>query len=227
MTDAVSVYIIRLRRIRLERSDSRKEFNMSNAVPRKGLRRKTGLALFASIIVVLQVLSNFVRFGPFPITLALAPIIIGAAVYGSSAGALLGGVFGLVVFLTGIAGWDGSVVMLLMGINPIGCIVICIGKGVMAGWISGLVYRLLAKKSELAGVVTAGIVCPVVNTGLFVVGMLAFFSATLESWAGGQAILTYAIFGLAGINFVVELLVNLVLSSGITSVIKYAGKGRS
>ena len=49
---------------------------MSNATPRKGLRRQTGLALFASIIVVLQVLSNFVRFGPFPITLALAPIII-------------------------------------------------------------------------------------------------------------------------------------------------------
>ena len=104
MTEQTSVYIIKLRRIRLERSDSRKEFNMSNATPRKGLRRQTGLALFASIIVVLQVLSNFVRFGPFPITLALAPIIIGAAVYGSSAGALLGGVFGTVVLLTGIAG---------------------------------------------------------------------------------------------------------------------------
>ena len=39
--------------------------------------------------------------------------------------------------------------------------------------------------------------------------------------------LYYVIFGLMGINFVVELLVNLVLSSGITSVIKYAGKGRS
>ena len=39
--------------------------------------------------------------------------------------------------------------------------------------------------------------------------------------------LYYVIFGLMGINFVVELLVNLVLASGITSVIKYAKKGRS
>ena len=69
--------------------------------------------------------------------------------YGSSAGALLGGVFGTVVLLTGIAGWDGGVVMLLMGINPIARIIICIGKGAAAGWISGLVYRLLAKKASL------------------------------------------------------------------------------
>ncbi|MDD6090407.1 MAG: ECF transporter S component [Candidatus Limivicinus sp.] len=198
---------------------------MSNATPRKGLRRKTGLALFSAIIVVLQVLSNFVRFGPFPITLALAPIIIGAAVYGSSAGALLGGVFGLVVLLTGIIGWDGGTVMLLMGINAFGCILICIGKGVLAGWLAGLVYRLLAKKKELIGVVVAGIVCPVVNTGLFILGMLTFFTSTLESWASGQGMIYFVLFGLAGVNFLVELAVNLVLSSGITSIIKYAKKG--
>ena len=63
---------------------------MSNSTPRKGLKRQVGLSLFSAIIVVLTVLGNFVRFGPVPITLSLAPIIIGAAVYGSSAGALLG-----------------------------------------------------------------------------------------------------------------------------------------
>lgn len=197
---------------------------MSNATPRKGLRRQVGLSLFAAIIVVLSVLGNFVRFGPFPITLALAPIIIGAAVYGSSAGALLGGVFGAVVLLSGILGWDGGTVMLLMGINPFGCILICIGKGILAGYLSGIVYRLIAKKSALGGVITAGIVCPVVNTGLFIVGMLVFYGSTLQSWAGSQNVIYYAIFGLAGINFVVELLVNLVLSSGITTVIRYASK---
>lgn len=197
---------------------------MSNATPPKGLRRQVGLSLFAAIIVVLSVLGNFVRFGPFPITLALAPIIIGAAVYGSSAGALLGGVFGAVVLLSGILGWDGGTVMLLMGINPFGCILICTGKGILAGYLSGIVYRLIAKKSALGGVITAGIVCPVVNTGLFIVGMLVFYGSTLQSWAGSQNVIYYAIFGLAGINFVVELLVNLVLSSGITTVIRYAGK---
>lgn len=195
---------------------------MSNSTPRKGLKRQVGLSLFSAIIVVLTVLGNFVRFGPVPITLSLAPIIIGAAVYGSSAGALLGGVFGLVVLLGGIFGWDGGTVMLLMGLNPIGCILICIGKGILAGYLSGLAYSAIEKKSPLAAVVTAGIVCPVVNTGLFILGMLVFYGSTLQSWAGGQNVIYYAIFGLAGINFVVELLVNLVLSSGITTVIKYA-----
>lgn len=199
---------------------------MSNSTPRKGLKRQVGLSLFSAIIVVLTVLGNFVRFGPVPITLSLAPIIIGAAVYGSSAGALLGGVFGLVVLLGGIFGWDGGTVMLLMGLNPIGCILICIGKGILAGYLPGLAYRAIEKKSPLAAVVTAGVICPVVNTGLFIIGMLVFYGSTLQSWAGGQNVIYYAIFGLAGINFVVELLVNLVLSSGITTVIKYAASRR-
>lgn len=120
---------------------------MSNSTPRKGLKRQVGLSLFSAIIVVLTVLGNFVRFGPVPITLSLAPIIIGAAVYGSSAGALLGGVFGLVVLLGGIFGWDGGTVMLLMGLNPIGCILICIGKGILAGYLSGLAYARLRRKA--------------------------------------------------------------------------------
>ena len=178
-----------------------------------------GVAGVAAIGVIAYLIGEAVKISPADNK--YIPVICGTA------GALLGGVFGLVVFLTGLAGWDGGVVMLLMGINPIACIIICIGKGAAAGWISGLVYRLLAKKSELAGVVTAGVVCPIVNTGILVIGLLLFFNSTIQSWAGGQNMLYYVIFGLMGINFVVELLVNLVLSSGITSVIKYAGKGRS
>ena len=62
-------------------------------------RRLTGLALLTAIIVVLQVVASFVKFGPFTITLALAPIIIGAALYGAGAGAWLGAVFGVVVLI--------------------------------------------------------------------------------------------------------------------------------
>ena len=174
---------------------------------------------------MLTILGNFVRFGPFPITLALAPIIIGAAMYGPSAGAILGGVFGLVTLLSGIAGWDGGTVIYLMGVNPVACILICVLKGAGAGFLAGLVYDLIAKKNSRIGVIAAGIVCPVVNTGLFIIGMLIFFTSALESWASGQGLFYYVIFGLTGVNFLVELAVNLVLSSGITAIIKYA-KGR-
>ena len=198
---------------------------MNKASSHGKIQRMTGMSIFIAIIVVLTILCTFVRFGPFSITLALAPIIIGAALYGPGAGAILGGVFGFVVLLTGVFGWDGGTVMYLMSLNALACILICIGKSAAAGWISGLVYRLIAKKNIHLGVVVAAIVCPIVNTGIFIIGMMLFYMSTLESWAGGQAVIYYAIFGLTGVNFLVELAVNLVLSSGITSIIRY-GQGR-
>ena len=196
---------------------------MNNGKQNGGTRKMTGLAIFTAIIVVLQVLCTFVRFGPFSITLALAPIIIGTAMYGKGAGAYLGGVFGAVVLVTGLLGWDGGTVMLLMGINPLGCVLVCLLKGVAAGFFAGLCYELIAKKNDKLGVLISGVVCPVVNTGLFIVGMLVFFFDTLSGWAGGQNLLLYIIVGLTGINFLVELAVNIILSSGITRIIR-AGK---
>lgn len=196
---------------------------MNNGKQNGGTRKMTGLAIFTAIIVVLQVLCTFVRFGPFSITLALAPIIIGTAMYGKGAGAYLGGVFGAVVLVTGLLGWDGGTVMLLMGINPLGCVLVCLLKGVAAGFFAGLCYELIAKKNDKLGVLISGVVCPVVNTGLFIVGMLVFFFDTLSGWAGGQNLLLYIIVGLTGVNFLAELAVNIILSSGITRIIR-AGK---
>ena len=184
----------------------------------------TGLAIFTAIIVVLQVLCTFVRFGPFSITLALAPIIIGTAIYGKGAGAYLGGVFGLVVLITGLLGWDGGTIMLLMSINPVACVLICLVKGAAAGYAAGLCYEAIARKNDRKAVLASGIVCPVVNTGLFVVGMLVFFFDTLNGWAGGQNMLLYIIVGLTGINFLVELGVNVLLTAGIARIIRAGRK---
>lgn len=196
---------------------------MNNSKRTGSTRKMAGLAIFTAIIVVLQVLCTFIRFGPFSITLALAPIIIGTAMYGKGAGAYLGGVFGAVVLITGLLGWDGGTVMLLMGMNPVACILICLLKGIAAGLAAGLCYELIAKKNERVGVLASGIVCPIVNTGLFIVGMLVFYFDTISGWAGGQNLLLYIIVGLTGVNFLVELAVNILLSAGITRII-HAGK---
>ena len=52
-------------------------------------QRMVGLAIFTAIIIVLQLVSTFIKFGPFSITLAMIPIVVGAAVYGAGAGAYL------------------------------------------------------------------------------------------------------------------------------------------
>jgi len=202
--------------------------NAMNAGRRKDslsrTKRMTGLALFTAIIVVLTIICTFIKFGPFSITLALAPIIVGAAMYGRKAGVYLGFVFGLVVLVTGLFGWDGGVILYLMSINALGTVLICLVKGIAAGYLAGLVYELIAKKNATLAVVVAGIVCPVVNTGLFIVGMMIFFYNVLSGWAGGAALSYYIIFGLTGINFALELIVNLALSSGIATIIRYGKK---
>lgn len=198
---------------------------MQSSTTHGKVQRMTGIAILTAIIVVVQIICTFIKFGPFSITLALAPIIIGAAVYGVGTGALLGGVFGLVVLITGILGWDGGTVMLLMGINPVATVLICIVKGAAAGLAAGAVYAAIARKNQLVGVITAGVVCPVVNTGLFVAGMLTFFFSTISGWAAGNdSMIQYIIFGLCGGNFLVELATNLLLATAITRIIRVVRK---
>ena len=60
-------------------------------------RQLAGMALLTGIVVVLQLLGSFIRFGPFSVSLVLMPIVIGAALYGVAAGAWLGFVFGFTV----------------------------------------------------------------------------------------------------------------------------------
>ena len=128
------------------------------------------------------------------------------------------------VLITGLLGWDGGTIMLLMSINPVACVLICLVKGAAAGYAAGLCYEAIAKKDGRKAVLASGIVCPVVNTGLFVVGMLVFFFDTLNGWAGGQNMLLYIIVGLTGINFLVELGVNVLLTAGIARIIRAGRK---
>ena len=62
-----------------------------------------GLGLLTAIVVVLQLVGSFIKFGTFSISLVLMPIVVGAALYGVGAGAWLGFVFGVVVLLSGDA----------------------------------------------------------------------------------------------------------------------------
>ena len=182
-------------------------------------QRLTGLALMTGIIIVLQIVASFIKFGPLTITLALAPIIIGAALYGAGAGAYLGGVFGVVVFIACVAGWDmgGNI---LFTARPLVTLILCVVKGALAGLAAGAVYRALAQRSPMAGSILAGIMCPVVNTGIFCLGLAGFYYDTLVAWAGGTALVYYVITVLVGLNFLLEMAINLVLSSVIVRVVK-------
>ena len=60
-------------------------------------------AILTALVVILQYLGSFIRFGPFSISLVLIPIVIGAATCGKLVGAWLGFMFGVAVLLSGDA----------------------------------------------------------------------------------------------------------------------------
>ena len=182
------------------------------------------MAILSAIVIVLQIFCSFVRFGPVSITLALVPIIIGGAKYGPKAGAFLGTVFGIVVFLVGVLGWDGGFVMMLMGINAPVTVLICVGKGLAAGFVSALVYKLFARKSAFLAVILAGILCPLVNTGLFILCMLTFFMPLLNTMAEGTSVFGFILVGFVGWNFVAEFFTTLFLSSATDRIIRISKK---
>ena len=75
-------------------------------------------------------------------------------------------------------------------------------------------------------VLFGAVVAPVVNTGLFCLCMLVFYKDVLMQWAGGQNTVLYMLTGLAGINFLVELGVNLVCAPAIISIVRAVKKMR-
>lgn len=183
-------------------------------------RTIAGAAILTAIVIVLQLIGGAIHFGVFSISLVLVPIVIGAALYGAWIGAWLGLVFGVMVLLTGDAAP-------FLAINPLGTIVTVLVKGTCAGLCAGLVYRALEKKNQFAAVVCAAITAPVVNTGLFLVGCVLFFLDAVTEWgqaAGFENVGTYMITGFVGLNFLFELLVNVILAPVIVRLVNLGRK---
>ena len=190
---------------------------MENRKPNISTSTIVGIGLLTAIVVVLQFISMWLRFSAFSITLTLVPIVVGAALYGKWAGAWLGFAFGIAVLLTGDAN-------AFLAISVPGTIITVLLKGALSGLCAGLIYRALCKKNQIAAVIAAAVTAPVVNTGVFLLGCCAFFLDTLKVWAGEMDVVAYMFIGLVGLNFLIELGINLVLNPAIVSIIKIGKK---
>lgn len=188
---------------------------------RKGIPTKiiALAAILTALVVVLQFLGQFIRFGPFAISLVLIPIVIGAATCGPKVSTWLGLVFGVIVLV--------SDAQAFIAIDVVGTIVTVLLKGVLAGLLSGIAYKLVAKKNIYLAVVIAAIVCPVVNTGVFLLGCWVFFMETINEWAlsfGFASAGEYMILGMVGANFLFELATNIILSPVVVRLLNIRKK---
>jgi uncharacterized membrane protein len=190
-------------------------------------QRLVGTAVLVALIIVLQTVGSGIKIGPFTPTLSLVPIILGAILFGPFTGGALGLVFSIIVIISVISGADqGGAIMFAQ--NPAATVIIVLLKGSLAGLLSGLVVDKLFPKNMTVGVALAAIVCPVCNTGIFCIGVLIFFYDLITSWgqaAGFDNAFVYIVAGLIGINFLVELILDLILVPVIIRVITAVRRG--
>lgn len=190
--------------------------------------RMVELAMLVALVVVLQLVSAIIPpiGGTVSITLTLVPVVVGAILFGVKGGAILGFSFGAIVLINCITGLDigGNI---LWNNNPFFTALICFVKGVAAGVLPAAVYKLARGKNEKIGngrkyisALSAALCAPIANTGLFVCGMLLFFMETLKAWAGGSDLASYVLLGLAGLNFLVEVIINIVLTPAIVRIVE-------
>ena len=188
------------------------------------IKRMVGIALLMALVLVMQFLGGVLTTASgFSISLVLIPIVLGAAVYGPSAGAILGGTFGVIVYMNCVSGADMGGAMVFQA-NPILCFVVVMAKGILAGLAAGVVYKALKGKNAYIAMLLAAIVCPVVNTGTFVICMMTFFKDVLSAWAEGGDVVSYVLTGLVLANFVPELIINVVFSPFGQTIARVAKK---
>lgn len=174
-------------------------------------------AVLTALVIVLQLMGSFIKLGTFSISLVLIPIVIGAATCGTKISTFLGFVFGIVVLLSG----DASP---FLAVSVPGTVLTVLCKGTFCGLVAGLVYKALAKHNRILAVALSAILCPITNTGIFLLGCLLFFMETVTGWAAeagfGADAGKYMIFVLVGANFLVELATNVLLSPIVVRLLK-------
>lgn len=185
----------------------------------------TILGVLAAFVIVLQIFgSYFVIAGVVRLSFVLVPIVLGAILTGAVGGMTLGFIFGVLTLIMGVVGAD-PFTFVLFSQHPVLTSLTCIVKGTAAGFCSGLAYYLIGKKNKVAAVFSASAIAPIINTGLFILGAL-LMSDTLNAnfVQNGSTVIYFLIIDCAGINFLIELGLNLILAPSVYRIIKAVRK---
>ena len=167
----------------------------------------TVTASLMSITIVLQALAGFIV---IPVTntspaLALIPIAVGAIIYGVSCGSFLG--FGWSVFIL-ISGQASS----YLAMNVLGTIITVVGKGMLAGVGSALVYKALRKHNYVVAIVAASIITPLINSLVYRLGLVTFFHDYFFGKAGDKNPVAYFMGAFVTVGFFLEVGISTVFS---------------
>lgn len=179
------------------------------------IKKLTLVAMFTAIVAILAYYGSFIKIGATAsVSLTLIPVVLGGAICGPIAGTWLGFVSGAIFLTTPDAGgW--------FGINIGGTIVTVLLKGVLAGLLAALVYKLLENKNRYLAILASAVVAPVVNTSVFILGCFVFFLEDTVTKAAnmGRSLFVFIVVFYIGLNFVFELLANILVSPALLRIV--------
>ena len=182
------------------------------------IKQMAGLSLLSALVVVLQLVSNYIQIGSVSITLALIPIVVGAIIYGPKGGFILGLILGVIVCVS-------PSTALFLQFSFVGTVTVCLLKSAVAGLLAGYLFKLLSKKNIVFAIILTSITVPIVNTGLFIVASLTIFLPLIREWANGEGVGTimFLFVSMIGINFIIEFFVNSILSPVVIRIVEMFG----
>ncbi len=191
------------------------------------IKKMVGTGVLLALVIVLQLLSNYVKIGQINITLALIPLAMGAILYGPLTGLLLGLAIGAVIIVA-------PDTQLFLNYNVGLTILLCLLKTGLAGLVSGLVYlgvlklNFLKKAKVVVAIILAALVTPIINTGVFILGVSTMFvgldmgNLVVSSNFGEAFVAIYGI--VVTINFLIEFLVSAIVSPALVYLTKVLAK---
>ena len=181
------------------------------------IKKMVMITILSVVAIVLRLFSNYVQFGPVSITLALIPIVVGAIIHGPLAGFAIGCFAGVITFVA------PTTIAIFWPYGVFATFLVCVLKMGLAGLVSGYLYKLINKSNSKVAVVISSISVPLVNTGLFAFAAYIYYKDLLTSLAPtDQTIVAYLFLSFIGVNFIIEFLVNSLLSPVVLRLVNFA-----
>lgn len=185
------------------------------------------LGILVGLVIVLQLFASAIPMFGVTLNFSLIPIALASIMLGCLGGSIVGFVCGTIVFITmAVMGQEPSTAFLFQT-NPAVLTIMCIGKTTLAGCVSGLIFKFVSKKNTTVAVWVSSIVIPVINTGVYMLGMV-LMKASVAEFLGldvSTASVVFAVvFGIIWLNFLLEVAINVVFTPAIYKVVKVINK---
>ena len=181
--------------------------------------KMTYFAISLALMLVLHFAIGSIPVGTTKISVVLIPISIGAMLLGPAAGAALGLIYGAIVLIQfGVMALDPFTAILFQN-EPFMTSVICLVKTTLAGFLSGLAYKLLKEKNQIVATFVAAAITPIVNTGVFILLCLTIPDVFLANFVeAGSTVIMFLVVGVAGWNFIWEFVVNMIFAPAMNTI---------